>query len=266
LALQNLRVVLVRPKRSGNIGAAARAMANMGVGDLALVAPPHALNRFHAGVMAVHARHVLERMRVYSTLAQSVADCGLVVGATCRRGPYRDGSRPLRDAAREVVEMVAANRVALVFGPEDHGLANDDLRVCHRLVTIPADSRYPSLNVAQAVLLCCYEIFLAAGAAADGGGGQAQERPLASSGAVELMYEKLRDAFLSVGFLHADNPEHIMFALRRIFGRSGLEERDVRILLGLARQIRWYADSGWKLRAEASAASETSGCGCSPGR
>jgi tRNA/rRNA methyltransferase len=95
--------------------------------------------------------------------------------------------------------------------------------------------------MAQAVLLCCYEVFLAA-----------QEegwRPgctLAVAEQQELMYEKLKQALLQVGFLHRENPEHIMFALRRILGRAGLEERDVRILLGMARQIEWYAKGGWR--------------------
>jgi tRNA/rRNA methyltransferase len=132
--------------------------------------------------------------------------------------------------------------VALVFGPEDSGLSNEDLRCCHQLVTIPTDPAYASLNVAQAVLLCCYEVFLAAQGAVT-----AAPRPLAVAERQELMYEKLKRALLKVGFLHGDNPDHIMFALRRILGRAGLEERDVRILLGMARQIAWYASGGWRL-------------------
>ncbi len=243
--LENVRVVLVRPKRSGNIGATARAMSNMGVRELVLVAP-EAINPFHARVMAVHGKEVLEGMGVRSTLREAVADCGLVVGTTCRGGLYREGGLTPREAAREIVEKAKTNRVALVFGPEDHGLSNEDLRLCHRLITIPANPAYPSLNVAQAVLLCCYEIFLAASRDSNE---KKEGRPLASVERVELMYEKLKDAFLKIGFLHPENPEHLMFAFRRIFGRAGLEEREVRILLGLARQIAWYADGGWKVRA-----------------
>jgi tRNA/rRNA methyltransferase len=113
--------------------------------------------------------------------------------------------------------------------------------VCQRLLSIPADPVYPSLNVAQAVLLCCYEVFLAAQEPR-----AAEAKPLAIAERQELMYEKLKRSLLRVGFLHRDNPEHIMFALRRIFGRAGLEERDVRILLGMARQIEWYANQGWR--------------------
>jgi tRNA/rRNA methyltransferase len=133
----------------------------------------------------------------------------------------------------------------LLFGPEDSGLSNEDLRLCHRLVTIPTDPAYTSLNVAQAVLLCCYEVFLAAQEEAS-----TPLRPLAIAERQELMYEKLKGALLKVGFLHGDNPDHIMFALRRILGRAGLEDRDVRILLGMARQIEWYASGGWQLHSE----------------
>jgi tRNA/rRNA methyltransferase len=146
-----------------------------------------------------------------------------------------------RTLAPQIVSLAANNRVALVFGPEESGLTNEDLRICHRLVTIPTSPSYASLNMAQAVLLCCYEVFLAA---------REEKLPPECSLAVaeqqELMYERLKQALLQVGFLHKDNPEHIMFALRRIFGRAGLEERDVRILLGMARQIEWYANSGWR--------------------
>jgi tRNA/rRNA methyltransferase len=141
-----------------------------------------------------------------------------------------------------VVAATTTNRVALVFGPEDSGLSNEDLRCCHQLLTIPTNSTYTSLNLAQAVVLCCSEIFLAAQSA-----GEPSAPTLAVAERQEVMYEKLKHALLQVGFLHKDNPEHIMLALRRLFGRAGLEERDVRILLGMARQIEWYAGSGWRL-------------------
>ncbi|MBI3303998.1 MAG: RNA methyltransferase [Deltaproteobacteria bacterium] len=250
MSLTNLRVVLVRPQYSGNIGAVARAIRNMGIGDLALVNPAR-LCREQADTMAVHARDVLDSMQVHASLRAAVTDCGLVVGTTCRPGLYRDGALTPRALAPYVIATAAANRVALVFGPEDSGLANDDLRLCHRLMTIPTDPAYSSLNVAQAVLLCCYEMFLAA---QEPGG--AAPRPLAIAERQELMYEKLKRALLTVGFLHRDNPEHIMFALRRILGRAGLEERDVRILLGMARQIEWYARGGWRMQAQDPAAGD----------
>ncbi len=242
MGLENIRIVLVNPKQSGNIGATARAMCNLGVCDLALVSPAR-INRSWADAMAVHAKDVLAQMRIYSRLREAVADCGLIVGTTRRGGLYRNESLAPREIAPDIVTAAHINHVALVFGPEDHGLSNDDLRLCQRLITIPSHPTYASFNVAQAVLLCCYEIFLVAvhneqGATRDE---QSEEgRLLASAERVEFMYEKLKGAFLKIGFLHSDNPEHIMFAFRRILGRAGLEDREVRILLGLAHQIAWY--------------------------
>jgi tRNA/rRNA methyltransferase len=248
MSLSNLRIVLVRPQYSGNIGAVARAMRNMGLKELTLV-NPGPVQRAQADIMAVHARSVLDSMCIQSSLRAAVGDCGLVVGTTCRPGLYRDTAVSPRALAPYIVAMAAVNRVALVFGPEESGLTNEDLRVCHRLIMIPTDTAYLSLNIAQAVLLCCYEVFLAA---------QAEQEelaprsyPLAIAEQQELMYEKLKQALLRIGFLHGDNPEHIMFALRRIFGRTGLEERDVRILLGMARQIAWYANDGCRQEANA---------------
>jgi tRNA/rRNA methyltransferase len=132
------------------------------------------------------------------------------------------------------------NRVALVFGPEDHGLSNEDLKHCLQLVVIPSDPGYPSLNLAQAVMVCGYELFLAANSTG------ARAPVLAPAERVERMFQHLQSAFLSIGFLHGDNPDHIMFALRRLLGRAQMEERDVRILLGLARQIEWFGRVGWR--------------------
>ncbi len=236
--LTNLRIVLVRPQYSGNVGAVARAMRNFGLSDLALVNPAP-LYREQAEMMAVQARDLLDTMQIYPSLRVATADCGLVVGTTCRPGLYRGSAYPPRVLAPRIVAATMVNRVALVFGPEAHGLTNDDIRLCHQLVTIPTDEGYPSLNVAQAVLLCCYEVFLAARM-----GDRIPLPQFAVAERQELMYEKLKRALLKIGFLHRENPEHIMFAFRRIFGRAGLEERDVRILLGLARQIEWYTAGG----------------------
>jgi tRNA/rRNA methyltransferase len=240
MSLAQVRIVLVRPQYSGNIGAVARAMRNFGLCQLTLVNPAP-LHRADANMMAVHARDILDTMQVCTSLRAATSDCGLVVGTTCRPGLYRADAVPPRTFAPAIVTAAVANHVAVVFGPEDSGLSNDDLRYCHRLISIPTDPTYTSLNVAQAVLLCCSEIFLAA---------QQEDvlspRSLAVAEQQELMYEKLKHALLSIGFLHKDNPEHIMFAFRRIFGRAGLEERDVRIVLGLARQIEWYASREWK--------------------
>jgi len=233
MSLTNVRIVLVRPRGSANVGAVARAMKNMGLDDLAVVQPAP-LDSW-AEAMAAHAREVLESRRRYETVADAVADCGLVVGTTCHDGPYRAAADGPRGAAPRLLAAAAANRVAVVFGPEDHGLSNEDLLACQQLITIPASPAYPSLNLAQAVMLCCYELFLAAQCP------HPEARVLASAEHVERMFEHLCAAFLAIGFLKPDNPDHIMHAVRRMLGRAEMDDRDVRIWLGLARQINWAA-------------------------
>ena len=245
MSLANLRIVLVRPKYSGNIGATARAMRNCGIDELHLV-NPDPIQHDVAAALAVHAKDVLDTMQIHRSLRAAVSPCGLVVGTTCRAGLYREGADALESRAPEIAASLKRNRVALVFGPEDSGLTNEDLRCCHTLLTIPTDPGFASLNIAQAVLLCCYAVFRRARHTAD-----VDPPVLAPSERQELMYAKLKAALLQVGFLPQDNPDHIMLALRRIFGKAGLEDRDVRILLGIAHQIEWYAKGGWQRREQA---------------
>lgn len=242
--LENIRIVLVEPKGSGNIGSVARAMKNTGVKDLAIVGRGRT-QTFWARAMAVHAEEILEAARRFQTLREAVSDCRLVVGTTCRGGLYRSHSRLLRQAAPEIASAARAGSVALVFGPEEHGLTNRDLRHCHWLVTIPAHPQYPSLNVAQAVMICLYEIFLAT-----------RENPppaeigRAPAESVERLFDNMKRSLLKIGFLNPQNPDHILLGLRRVFGRAGLEERDLRILNALFRQIEWYGESGCKALGE----------------
>ena len=231
--LPNVRIVLVRPRGSANVGAAARAMKNMGVGELTLVRP--AVRRFAAAeAMAVHARDLVRGARIVPTVAEAVGDCAVVVGTTCRDGPYRTADDP-EELAPDLHAAAAHAPVAILFGPEDHGLTNEDLRVCQRLLRIETSAAYASLNLAQAVLLVCAGLRRAA---RSGGRGPRRVTP-APAADVQRMYQHLQRALLSIGFLHPQNPDHIMFALRRLFGRTELEEHEVRILLGMARQIAW---------------------------
>lgn len=240
----DVRIVLVRPKGSGNIGSVARAMKNFGMRDLAIVGGGRT-ESFLARSMAAHAREVLKSARRFATLREAVADCGLVVGTTCRGGLYREHSLPPREIAPAIASAARKAKCALVFGPEDHGLSNEDLKQCQRLITTPTDPEYPSLNLAQAATVCLYEIFLAA---LETPAGEEIERAPAED--VERLFDKMKTSLLEIGYLDPQNPEHILFAFRRIFGRGGLEEKDVRILIGLFRQIDWYSNEGWKVAEE----------------
>jgi len=238
--LTNIVVVLVRPRGSGNIGAVARAMKNTGLQELRIVGKARTRS-FWARAMAVHGRDILSQARCFETVRDAVADCSLVVGTTCRSGLYRKHSEPPRRLALQIVAAAQNGKVALLFGPEDHGLSNKDLEHCQLLISIPAHPDYSSLNVAQAVMICLYEIYVAS-----------LSPPLstierARAEDVERLFDRIRTSLLKIGFLDSENPEHMLLAFRRILGRAGLEDKDVRILTGLFRQIEWYANQGWKI-------------------
>lgn len=232
---------MVRPRGSGNIGSVARAMKNFGASELAVVGPARTKS-FWARAMAVHGRDILSAVTSYGSIREAIADCTLVVGTTCRPGLYRSHSQSAREIAAKIAAAAQSEKVAIVFGPEDHGLSNKDLEHCQLLLTIPSHPDYQSLNVAQAVVVCMYEIFLAASEPAPSAGLKA-----AKAESIERLFDILRPALLKIGFLNPDNPEHMLLALRRIFGRGGLEERDVKILAGMFRQIEWYVGDGWKV-------------------
>jgi TrmH family RNA methyltransferase len=236
--------VLVRTKAAGNIGAAGRALANMGFADLRLVAPDASADRM-ASELAAHGREILRHAQRYDDLGAALHDRTLSIGTTCRPGFYRSGAQHLRPAIGELAAGSAQERVAFIFGPEDHGLSNDDLRYCQRLITIPTAPEHSSINLAQSVMLVVYELFMAlnSGAAA----GSANRRRLLAPAAVaeiEMMLTRMEKALVAIGFLGDDSAERIMFALRGILGRGALSRRELDILNGIAHQIDWFAQGG----------------------
>jgi tRNA/rRNA methyltransferase len=243
--------ILVRPKAAGNIGSAARAIKNMGFADLRVVAPAVSPGSRGALAMAVHARDVLENARICRTIRDAAEGCNIVVGTTCRAGLYRSSVRPLREAAAELAALAPANRIAIVFGPEDTGLTNRELKHCERLITIESAPEYPSLNLAQAVIVTAYELRMAleAGAAAT-----CETPQFAPAPEVDAALDRMKDALVAIGFLPENNPEHIMFALRAMFGRSGVTARELDILNGIASQTRWAAEGGHRTLAAKRAA------------
>ncbi len=196
--------------------------------------------------MAVHGRDVLEGAKTYTDLAAAVTDCTLTVGTTCRPGFYRSDISSIRDTAPSLMHESHANRIAIIFGPEDFGLTNRELKLCQRLVTIPTASAYPSLNLAQAVMVVAYELMLAARAGRQAG----EPMEFAPVAEVDAMFERMAQALIAIGFLPEDNPDHIMFALRAIFGRSGLRPRELDILNGIAKHVGWFAEGGYETIAD----------------
>jgi tRNA/rRNA methyltransferase len=238
--LGNIRVVLVGTLYHGNVGSVCRAMANMGIRDLALAGPRLCDDPADAAKMAVHAADILEARRETATLAEAVADCAFVVGTTARGGLYRQHVKTPRELAPELLRLAAGGKVALVFGREDKGLFNDEIGQCTHLIRVPVHPDYTSLNISQAVLLCCYELYSALGT---------YEPPVEKSApAVAAHKLKLtamwRDMLLLIGFMKEDKADHMMQGVQRIFSRGVYSEDDVAIMMGVARQADWAARNG----------------------
>lgn len=238
MSLDNIRVVMVSPIYGGNVGSTCRAMANMGLSDLALVTPM-ALNMEEARKMACHAFDILDSRTEFATLAAAVQDCGAVMGTTARDGLYRAHAKTPREWAPKAVEVAKTGKVALVFGREDNGLSNEELAICTQIIQIPTTDEFKSLNVSQAVLICCYEIFVAYGSYEP-----VQEKSVeAPSEMRERMFEMWRETLLKIGFMEEEKADHMMYGVRRILSRGTLTLDDTRILMGIAKQARWAAGS-----------------------
>jgi tRNA/rRNA methyltransferase len=234
--LSSTAVVLVEPQGALNIGAVCRAMANFAFSDLRLVNPQADHLSDEARRMAVKAGDLLESARVYPNLEEALADTCYAFATTRRFGRYReDFIHP--DLIGETLRSVAGEApAALVFGREDRGLLTEELDLCQRFITIPTSDELPSMNLAQAVSLCVYEL---SKARARGEGKHAGARTLAHGASIENMFAHMRTALTRAGYLDESNPDHILRSFRRIFGKNGLSERDVRILRGLWSRIDW---------------------------
>jgi len=227
--LSRVAVVLSRTSHPGNIGAAARAMKTMGLGDLVLVAPRH-FPHPEAQALAAGALDVLERARVVPTLAEALADRTLCIGFSARGRDLSHSASDWRSAAPEAIAATADGPVALVFGNETSGLSNDELLACQRLASIPANPEYPSLNLAAAVQVACYELALAASAFAVPG---RPARSPATGAELEALHERLRSALLASGFLDPAEPGRLDERMRRLAARLDLETEEVAILHGM---------------------------------
>lgn len=237
MSLENICVVLAGPLYGGNIGSVCRAMKNMGLHRLRLAAPRASYDLAELKNMACHAFDLYASRQEFDGVAAAVADCGLVVGTTARPGLYREHARTPRAWCERLLTAAADTPVAILFGPEDRGLSNDELASCTQLIQIPTTPDYSSLNLAQAVLVVCYELFVASETFVP-----PQERtPEAPAGLRERMFAMWREALLEIGFMGADKADHMMLGLRRALARGPLSTADVKIIMGMARQTLWMA-------------------------
>lgn len=246
----NIRIVLVETSHPGNIGAAARAMMNMGLGRLVLVKPRHWPSA-EALSMAASALKVLDDAVVVDTLAQAVADCHLVIGTSAR---LRDMPIPLLDpagCATKMLALPASQQVALVFGREISGLTNEELHRCHFHVHIPVNPDYTSLNLAAAVMVLCYELRKTALSALDkpvakpeaGEAGEWDQQP-AKAGDIDRFLAHLETVLIRLDFHKPQYKRPLMRRLRRLYQRIQLDQMELNILRGMLTAIEHALEKG----------------------
>jgi len=263
---QGVRFILVSPSHPGNVGAAARAIKTMGFGSLVLVAPRHAdvLAEPEAQAMASGADDVLAAARIVPTLDAALEGVQWSLALSARPREYGPPLRTPREAGAVASRRLdSGEAIALVFGNERTGLANEDVERCAAIAHIPANPVYSSLNLAQAIQVLAYEMRLACldvadasersdaasgatgpapGRIATGDGGGRVDAPdttqaSASAEEIEGMFGHLQQALIAIDFLDPNNPKKLMSRLRRLFARSGLEREEVNVFRGIAKHI-----------------------------
>lgn len=249
MSLQRIRIVLVQPSLGGNIGGCARAMKNMGLTRLVLVAPDEFPGE-EASARAAGADDVLAQAQVCATLDEAIADCHLVIGASARgRRIAWPTLAPEAAAHRAVTAAAAGQEVAVLFGRERTGLTNDELDRCQMLVNIPANPDFSSLNLACAVQVVAYEIRCTTETgAAEAPSQTASEmlgEPLATRAEIQRFYQHLDKVMVESGFLDPNNPRLLTRRIRRLFNRVEMTSNEVNILRGILSAVT-PADSGPK--------------------
>ncbi len=231
--LDQLCVVLCAPSHPGNIGAAARAMKTMGISDLRLV-NPYAFPSEIATARASGAGDVLDAARVFSSLAEALADAHFVVGTSARHREFVGEVLPVREAIAVAVPHAQAGKVALVFGTEMSGMTNDEVMRCQVLAYVPTNPIYSSLNLGAAVQVACYEWRVAAQTPANYA---APEFQLATQKEIEGFFVHWEKTLIDLTFFNPEVPKRLFARLRRLFARTRLEREEVDIFRGFLRSV-----------------------------
>ena len=236
-----LRWVLVETSHPGNVGSAARAIKTMGFNDLRLINPkiPGIAQQAEAISLASGAVDLLETSKEYESLEESIKDCSLVIGLTSRE---REFGPPAMDweAARDLIAQTTRDQgqVALIFGPERTGLENHHLSLCTHRVWLDANPSYPSLNLAQAIMVCAYTLRekLLEGFVT-GNAPNTASADLADPAAVGAMLEHWREGLIAIGYLDPNHPKKLMPRLEALFARSRLRKEEIDLLRGISKQM-----------------------------
>lgn len=234
-------VVLDQPQDLVNIAHVVRGMKNFGFKDLRLV-EPREYDAYRVEGIAHQTADVLARVRTFASLGEAIADCVHVVGLTARgRTAKRNLQRP-RDAAAEITTLAEDGLVALLFGREDRGLSNEALDRCHRVVTIPSEASYPSLNLGHAALIMLYELALARGAEARPFKAPRRASEPAVAEELERLFADIDRALAAIDFFKTRNAEGIMRTMRELAHRTPLDLREVKLLRAMAIEVVKYGE------------------------
>ena len=217
--LDTVSVILFRPKFSENVGSVARACLNMGCGQIILVDPWNWDPDKALPLATHHAKPLLDEIVIFPTLSEALAPFSFSYGTTARTGGWRKAIQTPEEAAPRIIEQCSTGgRVAIVFGPEDKGLTNDETELCNQLLTIPTTENLTSLNLSQAVMVVLYECFKKSLTKPFKVAGYPKERYI-NSAERELLFTQLRETLIAIDFLKKDNPDYFMLPLKRFFNR-----------------------------------------------
>ena len=257
--LSHVRIVMVNTTLPANIGSALRAMKTMGLSKLVLVAPktyPHP----DIDALAAGATDLIEQIEIVETLADAIKDCHLVFGTSARSRTIPWPLLDARPAAEKSISAVVNDQqdVAVVFGREDRGLTNEELAMANYHVTIPVNTNYGVLNVAQAIQVICYEMRMATLAAVESGEDEAAtmpvtdtesmqwDEPLVTHEQMEQFYPHIEKMLAEIEFLDPKNPRLLPLRLRRLFGRIQLDRMEYHLLRGIFSRVQALNNGTWK--------------------
>ena len=244
--LNRIRIVMINTSDSGNIGAAARAMKTMGVSDLVLVAPKE-FPTAKATARASGAADLLHRARVVESLDEAIGDCQMVFGTSARMRTIPWPLMTPREATQLVLNEPEGADIAIVFGREDAGLNNEELRRCHYHICIPGNEAYSVLNVAAAVQVICYEMRIAALSGEQAGASEKPvmpleltdwDEPLVSAEDMERFMKHFEETLLDIGFFDPNNPKQLMTRARRLFMRTRMDRLEMNLMRGVLSTVQ----------------------------
>lgn len=239
LRAQDFTFILVRPRYPGNIGSACRAIKNMGFTKLRLVRPSVLPTHPESLRLAVGAADLARKAKIFDHLEDAVKGLRYLVGTSRRTGKYRRDFVSLPDIGQK---LPLKQKVGILFGSEEKGMTNKELGLCNLVTMIPSNPDFPSLNLAQSVAVTAYQLRLLM--TMDLPNIEGRTFDPAAVEEVEGMYQHLEKTLHAIGFLHEKNGFHMMRTIRQLFGRTQMNEREVRIFRGICRQIAWASEKG----------------------